>query len=79
MDVKILGSGCRNCQNLEANTTAALASLGLDATVDHVRDELEIVSYGVMSTPALVVVDEVVVSGRVPTTDQLRDLLATRT
>jgi small redox-active disulfide protein 2 len=79
MDVKILGSGCRNCQNLETNTTAALAQLGLDATIGHVRDELEIVAYGVMSTPALVVDDEVVVSGRVPSPDQLRDLLETRT
>ena len=76
MDVKILGSGCRNCQNLENNTTQALRDLGIDATIDHVRDEIEIIGYGVMSTPALVIDDEVVVSGRVPSPDQVRTLIA---
>ncbi len=78
MDVKILGSGCRNCQNLEANTSQALEDLGIDATIDHVTDEVEIVGYGVMRTPALVIDDEVVVSGRVPRPDQLRALIDTR-
>jgi small redox-active disulfide protein 2 len=77
MDIKILGSGCRNCQNLEANTTQALHDLGIDATIDHVRDEMEIIGYGVMSTPALVIDDEVVVSGRVPSPAQVRTLIAT--
>lgn len=79
MDIKILGSGCRNCQNLEANTAQALVELGLDATIDHVRDEVDIIGYGVMSTPALVIDDEVVVSGRVPPPAQLRDLIASAT
>ncbi len=78
MDVKILGSGCRNCQNLEANTAQALHELGIDATIDHVTDEVEIIGYGVMSTPALVVDDDVVVSGRVPGPDQLRALIDAR-
>lgn len=76
MDVKILGSGCRNCQNLEANTSQALRDLGIDAPIGHVRDEVEIIGYGVMSTPALVIDDAVVVSGRVPTADQLQTLIA---
>ena len=66
MDVKILGSGCVNCKNLEANTRRALAEMGIDAEIDHVVDEAEIVGWGVMSTPALVVDETVVVSGRVP-------------
>ena len=78
MDVKILGSGCRNCQNLEANTAEALHQLGIDATIDHVTDEVEIIGYGVMSTPALVIDDEVIVSGRVPGSDQLRALIDAR-
>jgi len=78
MDVKILGSGCRNCQNLEANTAQALHDLDIDATIDHVRDEIEIIGYGVMSTPALVVDDEVLVSGRVPSPDQVRTLISAR-
>ena len=76
MDVKILGSGCRNCQKLEANTRQALADLGIEAEVDHVRDEVDILSWGVMSTPALVIGDQVVVSGRVPSADHVRDLVA---
>lgn len=78
MDVKILGSGCRNCQNLEANTSQALQELGIDASIDHVTDEVEIIGYGVMSTPALVIDDDVVVSGRVPGPDQLRALIDAR-
>ena len=76
MDIKILGSGCVNCQNLETNTLAALTSLGRDAVVEKVTDPGEIVSWGVMSTPALVIDDEVVLSGRVPSVAQLTEILA---
>jgi len=77
MDIKILGSGCTNCKNLEANTRRALADMGIDAEIEHVVDAAEIVSWGVMSTPALVVDGTVVVSGRVPSAEQIRDLLST--
>jgi small redox-active disulfide protein 2 len=73
--IKVLGSGCTNCQNLEKATREALLELGLDAELEHVTDPGEIASYGVMRTPALVVDEEVVVSGRVPTRAQLRELL----
>jgi small redox-active disulfide protein 2 len=75
MDIKILGSGCVNCRNLEANTRQALEDMGIDAEIDHVTDEAEIVGWGVMSTPALVVDETVVVSGRVPSPGQLRQIL----
>jgi small redox-active disulfide protein 2 len=75
MIIKVLGSGCTNCQNLEKATLAALSELGVDATVEHVTDPGEIASYGVMRTPGLVVDEEVVVSGRVPSATQLRELL----
>lgn len=75
MDIKILGSGCTNCKNLEANTLRALAEMGIDVDIDHVLDESEIVAWGVMSTPALVVDDTVVVSGRVPSPEQIRELI----
>lgn len=75
MDIKILGSGCAKCQQLEANTTAALAELGLEADIEKVTDPAEIASWGVMTTPALVVDDEVLVSGRLPSTDEVRRLL----
>ena len=78
MDIKILGSGCTNCKNLERNTRKALAELGLIAEIGKVTDPGDIASWGVMSTPALVVDDEVVISGRVPSADQIEQLLATR-
>ena len=57
MDIKILGTGCAKCQKLEQLTRDAVASLGLDATIDKVTDPGEIAAWGVMSTPALVVDD----------------------
>jgi small redox-active disulfide protein 2 len=76
--VKILGPGCKNCANLERATREALDELGVDATVEKVTDYAEIAGYGVMRTPGLVVDDEVLVSGRVPKVDELRQLLADR-
>lgn len=78
MDIKILGSGCTNCKNLEINTRTALDQLGLTVEIDKVTDPGEIVAWGVMSTPALVIDDEVVLSGRVPSPDQIKELLRTR-
>ena len=78
MDIKILGSGCTNCKNLETNTRKALDELGLSVEIEKVTDPGEIVSGGVMSPPALVIDDEVVLSGRVPPADQIKQLLAAR-
>ena len=63
--VKILGSGCAKCNQLEANTLEALKSLGMDTTIDHITDFGQIAAYGVMSTPALVVDEKVVSYGKV--------------
>ena len=76
MDIKILGSGCDNCRRLEAATREAVDHLGLDATFEKVTDPGEIASWGVMRTPALVVDDEVVLSGRVPTVQSVEELLS---
>ena len=76
MIIKILGSGCANCVNLERVTRETLAALGVEATVEKVTNFPTIVGYGVMSTPGLVVDEKVVLSGRVPTAAQVRELLA---
>ena len=76
MIIKVLGPGCANCVNLEKATREALAELSFDATVEKVTDYPAIVGYGVMSTPALVVDEVVVLSGRVPSASQVRDILA---
>ena len=76
MIIKILGPGCANCVNLERVTREAVGALGLDAQIDKVTDYAAIMGYGVMSTPGLVVDGKVVLSGRVPTATQVRELLA---
>ncbi len=78
MQIKILGSGCANCHTLERVTRQAVEQLGLDARISAVTDYPTILGYGVMSTPALVVDEQVVLSGRVPTKEQVVDLLAGR-
>ena len=65
MDIKILGSGCKKCNALEAATKEALAELGLPVEVDHVTCFAQIAAYGVMSTPALVIDNKVVSYGKV--------------
>ena len=76
MNIKILGPGCANCVNLERVTREAVTTLDLDAHIEKVTDYAAIVGYGVMRTPALVVDEQVVLSGRVPTAAQVRELLA---
>jgi len=74
--IKILGPGCRNCVTLERNTRAALADLNLDVEVTKVTNYPDIVSYGILSTPGLVVDEQVIVSGRVPKPAEIKELLA---
>jgi small redox-active disulfide protein 2 len=65
MVIKVLGSCCRNCETLMANTRTALAELGMDCTVEKVTNFAEIAKYGVMSIPALVIDEKVVSFGKV--------------
>lgn len=76
MHVKILGPGCRNCVTLEKEARAAIEQLGLDATVEKVTAYPDIAAYGIMSTPGLVVDEQVLVSGRVPKRDEIAALLS---
>ena len=73
--VKVLGSGCKKCNELEANTKGALEQLGLDTAIDHVTDFAQIAAYGVITTPALVVDGRVVAYGKVLKTDEVVKLL----
>lgn len=73
--VKVLGSGCAKCKQLEANTKEALLQLGVDTTIEHVTDFTQIAAYGVMTTPALVVNGKVVSYGKVLKTEEIVILL----
>ncbi len=73
--VKVLGSGCKKCDQLEEATKEALESLGMDSSIDHVRDFAAIAAYGVMTTPALVVDGKVVSYGKVLKTQEVVEIL----
>lgn len=75
MEIKILGPGCPRCKSLDQMTREIVEKYGIDATVTKVEDIMEIMKYGVMSTPALVVDGKVVVKGRVPSAEEIRQLL----
>lgn len=75
MEIKVLGTGCAKCKQLEKDVFNALAELDLAADVEKVQDIKQIMSYKVMSTPALVVNGKVKVAGRVPRADELKKLI----
>ena len=76
MNIKVLGSGCPNCQKLEANAKQAVKDLELkDVKVEHVFDIDKIIEYGVMSTPAIVFGDEVKAAGRIPDVEEIKNWL----
>lgn len=75
MEIKILGTGCSNCRNLEKATREAVADLNLDASVVKEEDITKIMGYGIMRTPALVVNEKVLVYGRVPSVSEIKDML----
>ncbi len=75
MVIKVLGPGCANCKKLEANVREAVKELGIDATVEKVESYKDILAYGVMKTPALVVDEQVKVMGRIATTEEIKKLL----
>lgn len=75
MIIKVLGSGCKNCVTLKANTETALKETGIEAEVVKVENMKDIVGYGVMQTPALVIDEKVVSYGKVLKSDEIVKLL----
>jgi small redox-active disulfide protein 2 len=75
MIIKILGSGCRKCVTLGDNAKAAAAAVGKEVEIVKVTDFAQIASYGVMSTPALVIDEKLVSSGKVLSPGEIASLL----
>ncbi len=75
MEIKILGTGCPNCKMLEKLVKEVVEEHAINAKVIMVQDIMEIMSYQVMSTPALVIDEQVKVKGRVPKRDEILKLL----
>ncbi len=76
LKIKILGSGCANCKKLEAVARDAATTAGLEADFEKVTDMKAILAYDILSTPALVINDKVVASGRIPTKAEVQQWLA---
>ena len=74
--IKVLGPGCPNCQKLYERTQTAAYELGLECDIEKVTDIQQITGYGVMMTPALVVDGQVKATGKVPSLDDLKKMLA---
>lgn len=75
MEIKILGPGCPKCKTLDKLTREVVETHGIKANITKVEDIMEIMQYGVMSTPALVVDGKIVVKGRVPSAEEIKQFL----
>jgi small redox-active disulfide protein 2 len=71
MKIKILGAGCPNCRKLYAEAEKAIVSSGIDADLEKVEKIDEIIGYGIMATPGLVIDEEVKSSGRIPQSSEI--------
>ena len=75
MKIQILGTGCPKCKKLAANAEAGAQAAGVDYTLEKVTDINDIMTFGVMMTPALVVDGEVKVVGKVPSVEEIKAFL----
>ena len=75
MKIAILGMGCATCNKLEDTVRQAVKETGVDAQIEHVKDIKQIMAYGVMTTPALVIDGKVVAAGKLPTLVDIKKLI----
>lgn len=75
MQIRVFGPGCHRCEVLAENARLAVAKLGIDATVEEIHDLLQMVALGIITTPTLVVDGRVVLSGKVPSVEELQEIL----
>ena len=75
MNIKVLGPGCGRCQQLEKTVKEVVKDLGIEATVEEIKDIKKFLDYNVMMTPGLVINEQVVSSGKVPTKTEVTQLV----
>jgi len=75
MKIKILGTGCARCQQLEQITRQVVKELAIDADIEEVKDIKKIMEYRILSTPGLVVNEELACSGRIPTKSEVTQFI----
>jgi small redox-active disulfide protein 2 len=76
MEIKILGTGCPKCKTLEKITREVVEQQKIQATITKVENIVEIMQYNILSTPALVVNGKVEIKGRVPSAEEIKQILA---
>ncbi len=76
IDIKVLGPGCDNCKKVEAIARQAVANLGLEAHIEKIIDRAEYPKYGLLSTPGLVIDNQLVCGGRIPTEAEVMTWIA---
>ncbi len=75
MKIQILGTGCSKCKQTEANAIKAVDSLGIDADIEKITDINQIIDFGVIATPALAVNGEVKFTGKIPSVEEIEEIL----
>ena len=75
MNIKVLGTGCSNCNTLVKLVKTTVEEMKIEATVEKVEDIQQIMGYGIMRTPGLVINEKVVISGRIPSAKELVELI----
>jgi len=75
MEIKVLGPGCKRCEQTAANVKAAVAEAGISAQIDKITNVMEIAGYGVMGTPAVVIDGEVKCVGKIPDKEEVKKWL----
>ncbi len=75
MEIVILGTGCPKCKTLEKLTREAIGELNVDANISKQEDIVKIIEYGILSTPGLVINEKLVLSGRVPSSGEIKKLI----
>ena len=75
INIKVLGSGCANCKRLEQIARKAVEDLGVEAEIEKVTNYNDIMKYPILSTPGLVINEELVSSGRIPSQEEITDWL----
>ena len=75
MDIKILGTGCAKCHTVEQNVRKATTELNIQANIEKIEDIVQIMKFGVMSTPALIINDKVIFSGKNPSLNEIKEII----
>ena len=72
MEIKILGTGCQKCKTLEKMTQEVIAENDFNASITKVEDIMQIMNYGILATPGFVINEKVLISGRLPSKDEIK-------